>query len=102
MYPRQSWKTAAFLSFGVALFFYLTQVHGNEQTAIEAISATLFMFAIAFFTMRITSRMVGAAVTRWGPKPPPPPERGAAVTEPTSERFEHHRRRRERRRDRRR
>lgn len=99
---NQSWKSSAAISIGVAIFFYVTQIRDENPTLLEAVSLTLFMFAIAFLTMRITARLVEGSVKRWGPKPKaPPPPPGPAVIAPTSERIEHNRRRRDRRRERR-
>ncbi|MDA0271070.1 MAG: hypothetical protein DWG83_01505 [Chloroflexi bacterium] len=95
---QQSWKTAVIISAGVAVFFYATQIRGEDPSLIEAVSMTLFMFSIAFLTMRITGRAVDAGLRKWGPKPPPRPEPRSAIVPPTSERIDHNRRRRERRR----
>lgn len=93
-----SWKSSALMSAAVAIFFYATQIRSEDPSLLEAVSMTLFMFSLAFLTMRITSRAVEAVMKRWGPKPPPKPERGPTVIVPTSERIEHNLRRRERQR----
>jgi hypothetical protein len=68
----------------------------DERDLVKLASSGVFFFVVAFFSMRVSSRLTSWTQARFA-KPPPPP---AAPIAATSDRPEHAQRRREKRRKR--
>ena len=89
------WTTLLLSAFAVAAWAAIS-VFWGDQPVLGTLALTPVFFAIVFFTMRMTNRVTGGLLNRFGPKPPEPPE----PTPPSSDRPEHAQRRRRRRRGR--
>lgn len=68
----------------------------DQRDPVTLASTGAFFFVIAFFSMRVSSRLTSWTQSRFGKPEPPPPEPIA----PTTDRPEHVQRRREKRRKR--
>ena len=68
----------------------------DERDVVSLASAGVFFFVIAFFSMRVSSRLTSWTQARFAKPPPPPPE----PIEATTTRPEHAQKRRAKRRKR--
>lgn len=93
---QQSVRATLVLSvLAVSVWGVLSVVWGGQPVVFTAVISPIFLGAI-FFTMRMTNRITGGLLNRFGPTPPEPPP----PTPPSSERPEHAQRRRDQRRHR--
>ena len=91
---QQSVRTTIVLSvLAVGVWVVLSVAWGGQSIIGTAIAAPVFL-GVIYFTMRLTNRITGSLVDRFGPEPPEPP----APTPPSSDRPEHVQRRRQSRR----
>lgn len=91
---QQSVRATLVLSvLAVGVWAVLSVAWGGQPVVATAILAPVFL-GVVYFTMRMTNRITGSLVDRFGPTPPEPPP----PTPSSTDRPEHAQRRRSRRR----
>ncbi len=93
--PQSVRATLILSAFAVAVWAAVSVAWGGQPLAGTLVLTPVF-FAVVFFTMRMTNRLTGGLLGRFGRKPTEP----APPTPPSSDRPEHAQRRRRRRRPR--